>query len=86
MRSNTVGISTSPEVTNVSKHGIWVLWGEKEYFLDFGNFPWFRDATIAQITHVTAQSPTHLYWPDLDVDLSTSSIDKPEAYPLISKG
>jgi hypothetical protein len=25
--------------------------------------------------------PQHLYWPDLDVDLSVDSIEHPERYP-----
>jgi hypothetical protein len=29
-------------------------------------------------------TPCHLYWPDLDVDLSLDSIEHPERYPLKS--
>lgn len=32
-------------------------------FLPFKTFPWFRDATIAELTHVRLPSPHHLYWP-----------------------
>jgi hypothetical protein len=28
----------------------------------------------------------HLYWPQLDVDLSVDSIRHPENFPLVSKG
>ena len=31
------------EVTQIDKHGIWLLIGEKESFLPFENFPVFRD-------------------------------------------
>jgi len=27
-------------------------------------------------------SPDHLYWPELDVDLSVRSIEHPEEFPL----
>jgi hypothetical protein len=30
--------------------------------------------------------PDHLYWPDLDIDLSLESIRHPENFPLISRG
>ncbi len=73
------------EVTNVSPHGFWLLTGEDERFVPFREFPWFRDATIAQLTDVERPSPHHLYWPDLDVDLAVDSLDHPERYPLVSQ-
>ena len=73
-----------PEVTHVSKHGLWLLRDDEELFLPFEQFPWFRQATIEQITHVEAPGPDHLYWPDLDIDLAVESIRHPEAFPLIS--
>ncbi|HEY5141036.1 MAG TPA: DUF2442 domain-containing protein [Methylococcales bacterium] len=74
-----------PEVTNISEHGFWLLLADKEYFLPFEQFPWFRTATIDQITKVTLESPSHIYWPDLDIDLSTTIIEHPEKYQLVSK-
>ena len=76
---------SAPEVTNVSKHGLWLLRDDEELFLPFEQFPWFRQATIEQITHVEAPGPDHLYWPDLDIDLAVESIRHPEAFPLISR-
>ncbi len=37
------------------------------------------------ILNVELTHPQHLYWPDLDVDLSVESIEHPERFPLISK-
>jgi hypothetical protein len=71
------------EVTNVSPHGFWLLIDEKECFISFKIFPWFREASIAQLTNVKRPSPRHLYWPDLDVDLAVESIEHPERYPLV---
>jgi hypothetical protein len=73
------------EVTNVSLHGFWVLIGDKERFLAFEQFPWFRNAPISALTKVELPSPHHLYWPDLDVDIAVESIDHPERFPLVSK-
>jgi hypothetical protein len=28
---------------------------------------------------------THLYWPDLDVDLTVESVEFPERFPLVSR-
>ena len=78
---------SAPEVTHVSRHGLWLLLREdEELFLPFEQFPWFRQATIEQIAHVEAPGPDHLYWPELDIDLSIESIRHPEAFPLISHG
>lgn len=77
---------SAPEVTHVSKHGLWLLRDDEELFLPFELFPWFRQATIEQITHIEAPGPDHLYWPDLDIDLAVESIRHPEAFPLISRG
>ena len=86
MKSVPRGKRTSPvEVTNVSANGLWLLLNDKEYFLSFDQFPWFRKASIAQITNVDLLSPHHLHWPDLDVDLAVESLEHPERYPLVSK-
>ena len=86
MKSAKPGKSTSlAEVTNVSKHGFWLLIGDKERFVAFEQFPWFREAPIDQLLNVELQSPRHLHWPDLDVDIAVESIDHPERFPLVSK-
>lgn len=79
-------VISAPEVTNVSRHGLWLLHGDEELFLPFAQFPWFRQATIDQIARVEAPGPDHLYWPDLDIDLSIDSIRHPENFPLMSRG
>lgn len=73
------------EVTNISPHGFWLLIGGKERFVSFEQFPWFREATIAALTHVELPSAHHLYWPELDIDLAVDSLEHPERYPLVSR-
>ena len=86
MKSETLGRDTSEvEVTQISKHGIWLLVHEKEQFLSFDNFPWFKDAAVSAIHNVELLNEHHLYWTDLDVDLSVESIEHPERFPLIAK-
>ncbi len=86
MNSAAPGQSTSPvEVTNVSVHGFWVFVADRELFVPFAQFPWFRDAAVGAITNVQLPSPHHLYWPDLDIDLAVESIEHPEKYPLVSR-
>jgi hypothetical protein len=86
MRSAQLGRSTSEvEVTNISKHGFWLLLDGRELFLPFEEFPWFRDAPVRKLLKVELPHPRHLYWPDLDVDLAVESIEHPERFPLVSK-
>lgn len=80
------GITTSvAEVTHVSKHGFWLLLDGEELLVPFAEFPWFKRATIEQLTHVDWPSQNHLYWPELDIDLSVESIRHPEVFPLVAK-
>jgi hypothetical protein len=58
---------------------------DEELFVSFKEFPWFKNASIAEILKVEWPQPRHLYWPDLDVDLDVESIRHPEKFPLISK-
>ncbi len=85
MSSEPRGLGISGvEVTNVSSHGIWLLAGDKELFLSYEDFPWFKDQPLRRILSVEEPSPGHFYWPELDVDLGIESIEHPERFPLQS--
>ena len=86
MNSESPGkIASEVEVTNISTHGIWLLVDEREFFLPYEDFPWFKEVPIGNILQVEQPSPGHFYWPDLDVDLSMKSIEHPERFPLKAK-
>ncbi len=78
-------ITSVAEVTHVSKYGFWVLLDAEELLVPFEHFPWFKKATIEQLSDVEWPTLNHLYWPQLDADLSVESIRDPLAFPLISK-
>lgn len=85
MKSEMLGTDTSEvEVTQISRHGIWLLLQEEEHFLSFENFPWFKDAPVFFIHNVELLNEHHLYWPDLDVDVAVESITHTEQFPLIA--
>lgn len=77
-------ITSQAEISNVSRHGLWVLLGDEELFLSFDDFPWFKSASITQLCEIEQPSVNHLYWPELDIDLSVESIRNPSAFPLVS--
>ena len=72
-------------MTHTSTQGMDLLLGDREIFLPFEEFPWFKEAPVSAILNVEWPQPHHLYWPDLDVDLAVESIENPERYPLVSK-
>ena len=86
MNSLAPGNNTSQvEVTNISSHGVWLLAHDKELFMSYQDFPWFKNQTIESIINVEEQSANHFYWPDIDVDLTVESIEHPERFPLKAK-
>jgi hypothetical protein len=52
--------------------------------MPFEQFPWFREAPIGKILRVEMHTDTHVYWPELDIDLDVDRILSPENYPLVS--
>ena len=85
MKSESPGASTSTvEVTNISGQGFWLLLGAEELFVPFSEFPWFRNAPVSAVLNVQLPQANHLYWPEIDVDLTVDSVRHPEEYPLVS--
>ena len=85
MISETHGVITSKtEVSNISVNGLWLVCHDQEYFLPYEDFPWFRDAPVKHVFHLEEPHPGHLYWPDLDIDLSLETIQHPQRFPLIA--
>lgn len=86
MISSMRGVPASTvEVTIILSHGIWLLAGEREHFLNHEEFPWFKGASVQEILNVEQPSTGHFRWPDLDVDLNENSIEHPEKYPLTAR-
>jgi len=86
MKLKEHGTGTSEiEVLNISNHGIWLYLNSKEYFLSYKQFPWFKEAKVKEIYNVQLLHESHLFWPDLDIDLDVESIENPEKYPNIYK-
>ena len=83
MKLKTRGTDISDvEVSGISPNGIWLFVQGRECFLSYAEYPWFTDATVAQIHHVKLLHGMHLHWPDLDVDLELKAIASPDSYPL----
>jgi len=85
MTSAKRGKSTlSPESVHITPFGLWILLEGHEYFAAFDHFPWFRDAKVQDIFNIEVPHQGHLYWPALDIDLSTESLSSPDRFPLVA--
>ncbi|MDO8270499.1 MAG: DUF2442 domain-containing protein, partial [Gammaproteobacteria bacterium] len=65
--------------------GLSLLCRSKQMFLSYEQFPWFLNQPVKAILNVEEVSPSHFYWPDIDVDLTEEIIDHPERYPLLAR-
>jgi uncharacterized protein DUF2442 len=85
-KSDKLGSGTFPAtVENIAANGFWIFLGDRDVFVAFEHFPWFRNSPVANILDVERPTADHLYWPRLDVDLSLESIEHPERFPLVAR-
>ena len=85
MKLKNLGKNISSVDIHTTATGIWLLFADREYFLSYENYPWFKKATLDQLYKVEILHQHHLHWPDLDVDLDIDSLERPESYPLKSR-
>ncbi len=86
MSLSTLGKNISAvEITHISAHGIWLLTHNKEVFMAYEDFPWFKDRPVKAILNVEEQGIDHFHWPDMDIDLTLEMIENPERFPLKAK-
>ena len=74
----------APAVTHVSVHCFWLWLGAEELAVPYTEFPWFKNATIEQLSNVQRTTTDYLVWPQLDIDLSVEPIRRPEEFPLVA--
>ena len=72
-------------VVELGGQGFWLMLEGEKLYLAFSDFPWFAKAEVGAINDVLRPSEDHLYWPQLDIDLSIASIRNPQAFPLMAK-
>jgi len=85
MKSLRHGKNILVSVENISPFGIWNFVKEKEYFLSYNDYPYFKDQTLSSIQNVQLLHSYHLYWPELDIDLEIDNLENPQKYSLKSK-
>ena len=85
MKSLKPGKNISVSVENITPFGVWLFVNEKEYFLSYQDYPYFKDQTLNSIQDVQLLHGYHLYWPVLDIDLEIDNLENPEKYSLKSR-
>ena len=71
-------------VLELAEQGFWLALRGERLYLAFADFPWFLQASKEQIDDVQRLGEDHLYWPQLDIDLSIASVRDPHAFPLMA--
>ena len=72
-------------VSDITHVGFWLALEERELFVSFDDFPWFKNSSVSAIQNVEHLNEHHLYWPDMDIDLAVESIEHPERFPLLAQ-
>jgi hypothetical protein len=52
--------ASAPEVTIISSRGFWLYFNNREYFLSYEDFPWFKNAKINEILDVQVFHYSHV--------------------------
>lgn len=81
MKSSKHGESILVSIENITPLGFWLFIKGQEYFLNYQDYPYFKEQTIKAIQNVKLLHDHHLYWPDLEID----NLENPKKYPLKSK-
>jgi len=82
LKSLKNGKDTLVSVENITPFGIWLYLKSKEYFLSYQDYPYFQNQTLSSIQNVQLVHESHLYWPELDIDIEIDNLNNPEKYPL----
>ena len=80
---NIFNKNNQAEVVNISPFGIWVLINGNEFFINYNDYPFFKNATVKQIALVTSDIQRNIHWPELDIDIELSALEHPEDYSLV---
>jgi hypothetical protein len=73
------------EVTSFQRTGFWVIVDDKNYIINFEDFPDFKKATVAQIRSLR-RSKGGLHWDELDVDIEIEALKRTESPQGITHG
>ena len=84
MKSSALGKNTFPVEITITQFGLWLYLHNEEFFLSYQEHPYFKEATLNDIFNIELQHKTHLYWPELDIDLNTAILKNPHHFPLIA--
>lgn len=73
------------EITGITKHGIWFILDDKEYFIPFKDYPSLKKMPVEDLLNASFSPPEHIYWENHDIDIEISALENPEKYNLIYK-
>lgn len=79
------GNNTSVKVLTITANGILLSIPDGDFFLNYNDFPWFKNASVNDVFDVEMEGDSAVRWDKLNVDLEIESILHPEKYPVTMK-
>lgn len=70
------------QFSGITPNGIWLLSNGKELFINFKDYPEFKDATVSQIQDFSTDISGNLHWKSIDVDIEIEALENPEKFPM----
>lgn len=77
--------NNNTEVTNISPFGFWILSNNKEYFVNFNDYPIFAHCSIKEIADISADVQGNFHWTSIDADIEKDALEEPEKYCYLYK-
>ena len=84
MNASKNGKNTS-KVNFITSEGFYLQVNDKEYYLDFKDYPYFKQVPVKDIFNVEIDEYSDLHWNKYDIDLCEEILKAPEKYPLKMK-
>ena len=84
MNASKNGTNTS-KVNYITSQGFYLSVNDKEYYLSFEEYPYFKQVPVEDIFNVEIDEYGDLRWDKYDIDLCEEILQSPETYPLKMK-
>ena len=67
----------------ISKFGMWIYINDKEYFINFDDYPSLAKCTVEELGNYSFDMENNIHWEELDIDIEKEALDEPNKYTLL---
>ena len=66
----------------ISRFGIWIYIEDREYFIDFSDYPELKNFTVAELSNYCLDKENNIHWENLDIDIELESLANKDKFSL----